>query len=84
MLHPHFSLRIVAGAALAVQEGCKYRHSLKEGLLMKCKLAAHAYEAYHQICLNVVKILQTDSSSRCWKYEESRAGGVFGKSLRQN
>jgi len=69
----------VEGAALAAQGDCKYRHSLKECLRMKCKLAVHAYEENHQICWNVVKILQFESSIRFWKREKSRAGGVFGK-----
>ena len=66
------------------QSDCKYRHSLKEGLRMKCKLAAHVYEELHRMCWNVDMIIQFESSSRCWEHEESRAGGVFGKSTRQN
>ena len=40
----------------------EHRHNLKEGLLEKCKLAQHAFEKYHRVDWDEVRILVIEST----------------------
>jgi hypothetical protein len=58
------------GRPLGVQL-CEHRHSLKEGLLEKSKLAQHTYEDGHRVGWDEAGILEIESNSRYRKYKES-------------
>jgi hypothetical protein len=49
----------------------EHRHSLKEGLLKKSKLAQHAYEQGYRVGWDDDRILEIESNSRYRKYKES-------------
>jgi AraC-like DNA-binding protein len=49
----------------------EYRHSLKQFLLEKSKLAQHAYEDSHRVGWDEARILEFESNSRYRKYNES-------------
>jgi hypothetical protein len=49
----------------------EHRHSLKEGLLKKSKLAQHTYEEGHRVSQDEARILESESKSRYRKYKES-------------
>jgi hypothetical protein len=57
------------GRPLFVRIG-EHKFNLKNGLLVKSKLAQHAFEELHQISWNEAKILQTEVNSRQRKYKE--------------
>jgi hypothetical protein len=42
----------------------EHRHSLKEGLLEKSKLAQHTYEEGHRVGWDETRILEIESSNR--------------------
>jgi hypothetical protein len=50
---------------------CEHRHSLKEGLLEKSKLAQHAYEERHRVSWDEARSLEIESNSRYRKHKES-------------
>jgi hypothetical protein len=50
---------------------CEHRHSLKEGLLEKSKLAQHSYEEGHRVGWDEARFLEIESHSRYRKYKES-------------
>jgi hypothetical protein len=50
---------------------CEHRHSLKQSLLEKSKLAQHAYEEGHRVSWDEAKILAIEGNSRYRKYKES-------------
>jgi hypothetical protein len=58
------------GRSLAMQLR-EHRHNLKDGLLVKSKLAQHAYEENHRVGWDDAKILETESNSKFKKYWES-------------
>jgi hypothetical protein len=49
----------------------EHRHSLKEGLLEKSKLAQHAFEEGRRVSCDETRILELESNSRCRKHKES-------------
>jgi hypothetical protein len=49
----------------------EHRHSLKEGLAEKWKLAHHVYEEGHRVGWDGARILEIESNSRYRKYKES-------------
>jgi hypothetical protein len=49
----------------------EYRHSLKDSLLEKSKLAQHSYEKSHSVSWDEARILEIESNSRYRKYNES-------------
>jgi hypothetical protein len=52
----------------------EHRHSLKEGLLERSKLAQHAYEEGHKVARVNPRILEIESNSRYRKYKDSPYG----------
>jgi hypothetical protein len=61
---------VETGRPLAVRLR-EHRHNLKEGLIEKCKLAQHAFEKYHTVDWDKVRILVIESDSRYRKYKQS-------------
>jgi hypothetical protein len=61
---------VETGRPLAVRLR-EHKHSLKEGLLEKSKLARHAYEEGHRVGWDEARILEIESNSRYRKYKES-------------
>jgi hypothetical protein len=49
----------------------EHRHSLREGLIEKSKLAQHAYEEGHRVGWDEARVLEIESNSRYMKYKES-------------
>jgi hypothetical protein len=49
----------------------EHKYNLTQGLLEKSKLAQHAYEEGHKICLNEAQVLQIEPNTTYRKYKES-------------
>jgi hypothetical protein len=61
----------------------EHRHSLKEGLIQKSKLAQHAYDEGHEIGWDEARILEVENNSRYRKYKESAHMGCLTNTISQ-